>query len=408
MQPSLIAVVVDLVFLAFLGLCAVLGWRSGFGRSRAALIGCFLGLVVAYVVTAGLAALSADSITTSVVGALACLLFAAGGYLAGTSVARIRSTRAGRSALTSTPSNHQPISATTAPTPLDRVAGTLAFTIVGLLVSAMIVLASSHVGTSVATQSFAIRITHAIVPSAISDTYAAMRNTHRDANLVRLSATHTAVVSTTSAAPFDLDAANGIAPAIVRISGTAWQCGQGLWGTGIIVAPERVLTNAHVVAGTNEVIVEAQGGPLIRGDIVYFDAQHDLAVIAVAGLSAPPIEFDDSHALEHGAMIAGFPYGGAFSTSSAVVTEHRSAESTDIYGHGHVRLDYWTILGGVPPGVSGGPLITSTGEVAGLVFASSETSREIGFALTLEHLLPVIERAAGYIIKVEAGPCLQH
>ena len=406
MELSPVAVFVDLAFLAIIALYAVYGWHNGLRRGRATLLGGTLGVVVAYFVTAAFAPLSPNIVVTSIAATLTCVLAVTGGHLVGQSLGRLGSRHAENSAGAQAEPRGAPVAASRASARLDRAIGSAGFALVGVLLSAMVVLASSHVGISVASQSLAIRLTHVIVPSVISDSYSAMRNTSRQGNLVRLTATETTTPDAASASPLGHDAANGLAPAIVRISGTAWQCGQGLWGTGIVIAPERVLTNAHVVAGTNEVIVESRGGPFVKGDIVYFDPRHDLAIIAVAGLTAPPITFNDSHVLDDGAVIAGFPHGGSFATSSAIVTDRRAAETTDIYGHGRVRIDYWTIHGTVLPGSSGSPLITSKGEVAGIVFAGAEESETTGFALTLDLVEPLVQRAAGYIIKVEPGPCI--
>ena len=67
-------------------------------------------------------------------------------------------------------------------------------------------------------------------------------------------------------------------------------CAKALEGSGWVVAPERVVTNAHVVAGVDEPSVQTGGvGPLHHARVVVFDAARDLAVLAVPGLKAPAI-----------------------------------------------------------------------------------------------------------------------
>ena len=84
----------------------------------------------------------------------------------------------------------------------------------------------------------------------------------------------------------DTPALNRAAGSVLKIAGTAFQCGQNQTGTGFVVSPGRVVTNAHVVAGVSQPVVEVPGGGAMPGRVVYFDSQHDLAVLAVDGL--PP------------------------------------------------------------------------------------------------------------------------
>src|SRR4029078_13386929 len=87
----------------------------------------------------------------------------------------------------------------------------------------------------------------------------------------------------------DTPALNRDAASVRKIAGTAYQCGQNQTGTGFVVAPGRVVTNAHVVAGVDEPVVETPGGRALPGRVVYFDSQHDLAVVAVDGLPSEPL-----------------------------------------------------------------------------------------------------------------------
>ncbi|MEO5993258.1 MAG: MarP family serine protease, partial [Arthrobacter sp.] len=82
----------------------------------------------------------------------------------------------------------------------------------------------------------------------------------------------------------DTPALNNAAASVLKITGTAYQCGQNQTGTGFVVSPGRVVTNAHVVAGVPEPVVEIPGGGALPGRVVYFDSRHDLAVVAVDGL----------------------------------------------------------------------------------------------------------------------------
>src|SRR5690606_29898211 len=72
---------------------------------------------------------------------------------------------------------------------------------------------------------------------------------------------------------------------VLRINGVAPSCQKALEGSGFVVAPERVMTNAHVVAGTAAVTVDTESGPL-EATVVLFDPEVDVAILAVPGLTA--------------------------------------------------------------------------------------------------------------------------
>ena len=105
----------------------------------------------------------------------------------------------------------------------------------------------------------------------------------------------------------------------MRITGSAYACGQNQTGSGFVIAPDRVLTNAHVVAGVTEPIVQAPDGEVVSGDIVYFDPVDDLAVIALDDLSTAPLSFAPTLPPGSDAVFAGYPFGGPFSMQPAGV-----------------------------------------------------------------------------------------
>jgi uncharacterized membrane protein required for colicin V production len=87
----------------------------------------------------------------------------------------------------------------------------------------------------------------------------------------------------------DTAALNEAAESVVKIAGTAFQCGQNQTGSGFVIAPDRVMTNAHVVASVNEPVVEIPDGRVLPGRVVHFDPVHDIAVLAVEGLDVRPL-----------------------------------------------------------------------------------------------------------------------
>lgn len=193
------------------------------------------------------------------------------------------------------------------------------------------------------------------------------------------------------------------AASVVRVTGSAFQCGSTLSGSGFVVAPDRIVTNAHVVAGVNEPIVEAPGQPAIAGRVVAFDAANDLALIAVDGLATPPLSLATA-APGQEVAVAGYPFGGPFELrpanvmSSGPLTIQTSGTTT--------TRDVVTLAADVDHGNSGGPVLTGDGTVGGVIFAKSETVDNVGFAIPTSTLTPMASSAASLDSAVDTGACV--
>ena len=132
------------------------------------------------------------------------------------------------------------------------------------------------------------------------------------------------------------------ASSVVKITGVATSCNRGQEGSGWVVAPERVVTNAHVVAGMSSAEVQIQGnGRPYDARVVVFDPKRDLAVLSVPGLPAAPLAQDSELRRSDGAIVAGFPLNGPYRLDSARVRDVFTARGADIYGNpGVVREVY--------------------------------------------------------------------
>ena len=108
----------------------------------------------------------------------------------------------------------------------------------------------------------------------------------------------------------------------------------------------------------------------------------DVAVIAVDSGDAPTLPFDTSVESKEGVAILGFPQDGPYDVQPGRVRSQQRLRSPNIYGEGAVIRDVLSLRGKVRPGNSGGPVVTSAGEVAGLIFAASLTDDDTGYALT--------------------------
>lgn len=195
------------------------------------------------------------------------------------------------------------------------------------------------------------------------------------------------------------------AQSVARISGTAYACGITSSGSGFVVGDGRLVTNAHVVAGVDTPLVELPGQPAREGRVVYFDPADDLAVVAVDGLGAQSLPVVAPLEVGAAAVVQGYPYGGPFTSGSAQVLSEGSVPVPDIYDDQSTPRDIYALGAVVRPGNSGGPLLTPSGEVAGVVFARSDTDDNVGYAMTTSELDPVLSQIGSLSAPVSSGAC---
>lgn len=171
---------------------------------------------------------------------------------------------------------------------------------------------------------------------------------------------------------------------LVKVQGVAEACSSIVDGSGFVYAPNRVMTNAHVVAGMNDPFVQIRGtGQAYKARVVYLDTSVDVAVLYVPGLDAPTIDFAPQPATRgDDAVVAGFPGGGRLTATAARVRGIITARGTDIYESGKVVREVYAVRGEVVPGNSGGPLLSPAGQVYGVVFAAAVGDSSTGYALT--------------------------
>lgn len=194
---------------------------------------------------------------------------------------------------------------------------------------------------------------------------------------------------------------------VVKVVGTASSCGKVLEGSGFVFGPRRVMTNAHVVGGVDEPTVQIGGeGRKYDAKVVLYDWHRDIAVLDVPDLKAPVLRFSDSVAhSKDGAIVAGFPENGAYDVRSARVRGRITANGPDIYHRGTVRRDVYSLYATVRQGNSGGPLLTTDGEVYGVVFAKSLDDAETGYALTAGEIEQDIAKGRTAVQQVDTDRC---
>jgi S1-C subfamily serine protease len=189
---------------------------------------------------------------------------------------------------------------------------------------------------------------------------------------------------------------------VVKILGEA-RCDRGIEGSGFAFADGRIMTNAHVVAGVEKPNVVV-GERRVPARVVLFDRDLDIAVLAVDGLGLRPLSFDDSGKAGQEAAILGYPENGPFDARAARIRTQMKLRSPDIYDNGQVVRETYSVRGLVRSGNSGGPLVSKSGEVLGVIFAASVADKSTGYALTADQVEEDARRATA-TKTVSTGDC---
>jgi uncharacterized membrane protein required for colicin V production len=202
------------------------------------------------------------------------------------------------------------------------------------------------------------------------------------------------------------DAGTGASPAVrrasasvVKVAGTA--CGVGIMGSGWIVAPNTVVTNAHVVAGQDDTRVESNDGQVVDATPIAYNPRNDISVLS-APVELPVLPMLAEAAEGTSAAVIGYPNDGPLTITPARAGVTRDVFGEDAYGSGPFQREMLTLRGRVRRGNSGGPLLDRKGRVLGTVFASTTEGPPGGLAIPND----VVRRiAAGATGEVDTGPC---
>ena len=157
-------------------------------------------------------------------------------------------------------------------------------------------------------------------------------------------------------------------------------------GSGVIFDRQGlVLTNAHVVENTDQVMVGLPDGRRVPGQVVGQDSVTDLAVVRIKGQGAwPTAPLGDSDRLRVGdwAIAVGNPFGLENTVTLGIVSNlNRNVSQLGIQGK---RLDLIQTDAAINPGNSGGPLLNASGEVVGInTLVRSGPGAGLGFAIPI-------------------------
>lgn len=194
--------------------------------------------------------------------------------------------------------------------------------------------------------------------------------------------------------------AQGISGSIVKVVGEA--CGRIQEGTGWVVEPGVVVTNAHVVAGEPETVLQRPDGSEADATLVAFDPERDLAVMSSPDLGLAALPVGDSAIDQRGAVF-GHPGGGPLELSPFVTRQRIDAVGTDIYGDPGTERDVLVLASALAPGDSGSPLVDTAGQVVGVAFAIAPDRDGVAYALSTDELRAVLATVGTEAL--DAGPC---
>jgi len=194
-----------------------------------------------------------------------------------------------------------------------------------------------------------------------------------------------------------------VAPSTLKITGVA--CNRIQEGSGFVtLAPDVVVTNAHVVAGQSETQVVLTDGSVLDATVVVFDPDRDLAVLRVPGLGRTPLPVADGAPGTAGGVF-GYPGGAPLRVQPFQVGDEVRAVGTDIYDRRRTERAVLILASQLRPGDSGSALVDGAGRVVGVAFAIAPDDPNVAYALDVTELQAVLSGDLG--TEVGTGPCLR-
>jgi S1-C subfamily serine protease len=194
---------------------------------------------------------------------------------------------------------------------------------------------------------------------------------------------------------------------VVRVQGVALSCQRSIEGSGFVISPDHILTNAHVVAGVDShQTVTVGNGTTLPATVVYYDPQVDVAVLYVPGLNLTPLHFASAANPGDNAVVAGYPLDATYlHLVPARIGGEQNAQGPNIYQTSTVTRQIYEIRAVVRSGNSGGPLLSPQGTVDGVVFAAAVGVNDTGFALTAAEVSADASAGQQLTSPVSTGAC---
>jgi S1-C subfamily serine protease len=195
-------------------------------------------------------------------------------------------------------------------------------------------------------------------------------------------------------------------PSVVKVHGESESCFKVTEGSGFVVAPNKVMTNAHVVAGAETFSVDSDGKMLVA-HVISYDPRSDIAILDVPDLPARPLKFAEYTAgAGVDAVVLGYPGAAAFTASPAKVREVAEIEGPDIYRATTVMRQVYVLIGSFrDAGSSGSAVLDLNGQVLGVYFGAETHDSTTGFAITAAQVAPQMAKVSG-TQATDTGECV--
>jgi len=377
---------------------AVSGFRQGFLTAALSFLGFFGGAVLGAQVADPVASRFADESSWRVAAAVAVVLgFALVGQVAAVWVGREL-----RSRVTWRPAQQ-----------VDAVLGALVSAVAVLLVVWMVatpLAAAPYPRLAAAVRdSQVVRAIDDVVPHPIRTLYSSLRDVVRAYDFPEVFGPLVPTRVRDVAAPDRRLAASAAVsrarPSVLKITGVAGSCARRVEGSGFVYAPDRVMTNAHVVAGVSRPQVEVDGEQR-AATVVLYDSARDVAVLRVPALGRRSLPFAAREAdTDDDAIVVGYPQNGPFFVAPARVRDRLQIRGPDIYDDRTVTREVYSIYGDVRSGNSGGPLLAPDGSVYGVIFAAAIDQQQTGFVLTASEVAEDAREGRSATAAVSTGDC---
>lgn len=194
---------------------------------------------------------------------------------------------------------------------------------------------------------------------------------------------------------------------VVQVVGAAQACNYTSEGSGFVVDGGLVVTNAHVVTGVSTPTLLSRDGQAVTGDVVYYDAERDIAIISAPDLALAPLTVNGAEvASDTEVAFMGYPGGGPFTSRAAIVQGLGYTQTINSQtGETNPSRLVYQLAAQVQQGNSGGPVLTEDGQVMAMVFAKS-TQSQTGYAVPASQILEALAQVSATSPEVATGQCV--
>jgi S1-C subfamily serine protease len=187
----------------------------------------------------------------------------------------------------------------------------------------------------------------------------------------------------------------------VRVTGFA--CGVEVEGSGFAVAPDLIVTNAHVLVGVAEPIVETVFASELAAVPLAFDPVNDLAVLRVPEADLRSFELGDAADGTVGTLV-GWEHDGAPAPRPFRIDRPVTVRIEAVLGDERVERSSWLVAADVDSGDSGAALVDHSGVVVGIAYATTRRDAGVAYATRASRLEDLLA-SADLTTEIELPEC---